>query len=236
MLLSDKQLSLFPDLMEESASGVLLLPKRQIIDPFHRDILQGINFTSIHQMPKVKGVRLFGPPQYLIGYDRIAGGIPYNSFVHFYIEDYKQMVVLNRFDETTMKLRNLHCCVIGPDFSIRTDMPLALKIANSFWIKAITAGWQQRGIVAIPNVVWSDLETLDICLEGYPKYSCIAINSTGIGRDTRSVELWRQGYLRAINQLQPTYILRYGVPQEGELYGFSSYYPNNNFTSCNHGW
>lgn len=99
---------------------------------------------------------------------------------------------------------------------------------DSYRNKLLAAWLQKNGIAVIPNVSWSRDWSYDFCFEGFPKHSTIAINSTGIGKDSFSKSLWINGYKKAIEILEPIQILRYGAKQEGELEDISIYYINDN--------
>lgn len=87
------------------------------------------------------------------------------------------------------------------------------------------------------DVTWADIATLDMCLDGYSiGADIIAINSMGVGNDKWASGNWLVGYKEVLKQLRPKHILRYGSPRAGEVQEISTYYPNNNFTSYNHGW
>ena len=68
----------------------------------------------------------------------------------------------------------------------------------------------------------------DICFDGYPKNSIIAINSTGCVQDKRSKELWHAGYEEVIKRLNPKHIVRYGAKLDGEMESISTYFNNDN--------
>ena len=125
--------------------------------------------------------------------------------------------------------------IISTDFSVYADMTMPEVMYNSFRNKLLAAYFQSLGIIVIPNVSWSRPWSYGFCLDGFPKHSVIAINSTGIGRDAFSTSLWMQGYEKVLETLEPLTIIRYGAKQDGEDESISVYFPNDNLRSARYG-
>lgn len=96
------------------------------------------------------------------------------------------------------------------------------------------AWWQYKGKTIIPNII-VDPAIIDYCLEGYPKHSVIAMNSTGIGKDERAKQNWQIIYPFVIDRLAPVRIIRYGGKQPNEREEISVYYENDNKKFSNYG-
>jgi hypothetical protein len=92
----------------------------------------------------------------------------------------------------------------------------------------MSAFYQHHVIPLIPAPSWGDLNHIELYMEGWPKNSIIAINSTGIGHDKRSRQIWLDGYYAMLDILKPLFILRYGCMIEGEKTEISRFYQNNN--------
>lgn len=217
-------------------SELTFSPSSAKVDPFYNSMCECCNFSSNWQMPIVGCVtdtRVLGHE--IIGYDRISISRSRNYGVHFYIHDCKNLSSLRSAIGVYNRIKN-HPFVIGPDYSVRMNMPFPQKLNNSFNIKLVTAWYQHMGLLAVPNVVWADESHMSAYLEGYPIGSVIAINSTGIGIDKRSIENWIIGYNYVIDILKPIAIIRYGVKISGEIESISYYKQNDNFKSCNYGW
>ena len=125
--------------------------------------------------------------------------------------------------------------LVGMDFSVKPEMPIPMKIAVSFYNKLLMAWWHYNGKTVIPNIV-VDKDIIEYCLDGYPKGSVVAMNSSGIGRDERAKSNWQIIYPQVINVLQPIRILRYGAKQQNEREDISVYYDNDNMKFRNYGW
>lgn len=66
-----------------------------------------------------------------------------------------------------------------PDFSMYSDLPLAIQIYNTFRRRWCGAFWQEQGLNVIPSVCWGTSESYDFCFEGIEKGSIVAVLSFG---------------------------------------------------------
>ena len=231
-----KQLALFPGMESERREqknknkqrGGIFTPNNR----FGLSLCERVNFTSVYQMPIVKKCTIDVPKDiycyYRMGNRRIMDVIP-----HFYTSDEKLLPFLCDPFRHLKKIR-IHKVVIGIDLSIKPEMPIPMKTAISFYNKLIMAWWQYIGMTVIPNVV-VDKSIIDVCLDGYPKRSIIAMNSSGIGTDKRSKQNWQIIYPHVVETLEPIKILRYGGKQPNEIEKISIYYENDNKKFKNYG-
>ena len=165
-------------------------------------------------------------PEHIGRFEKLILAVTYGIAPHFFTDDRNFERIWLKFFVYARKLKHF-VCVIGPDFSLYLDMPYSKKIYNSFRNKLITALWQKLGIKVIPNVSWSDGD-MDMYLDGFPKNSVIAINSTGLRRDKHSIDVFRRGYKAVLERLKPVAILRYGCSFDWENKEISKYYDNSN--------
>ena len=199
------------------------------LGPLHIAICKDLEFTSEHQCPVIKPY-LGEIPEHLesvhrlskksITYLQMCCGTfftPDTNFERFWTHPYKYLSLLRKLQS-----------VVSPDFSIYTDMLLFQKLWNSFRNKLMTAFYQYHRIPMIPAPSWGDMKHIDLYMEGWPRGSIIAINSTGVGRDRRNRHSWLDGYYAMLDILKPIFILRYGAMIEGENIAISKFYPNNN--------
>lgn len=189
-------------------------------------LLPKVSLSSKHGMPIV------GPyngtiPVRLLSHHRSLQRKMYNYCLHFYEDDRHFQKMLYNYD-SYMNYVSRYPYVISPDFSIHADYPEPLVSINSFYNKLFCACWQKEGLSVIPNVSWAKKESYDICFDGYPQNSVIAINSTGCVRDKRSKALWYSGYEEVMKRLNPKHIIRYGAKQDGEMESISTYFSNDN--------
>ena len=68
--------------------------------------------------------------------------------------------------------------LLTPDFSLFTDMPLALQIESVFKNRWCGAFWQRQGMTVIPTVAWGDERTFDFCFDGIEQGSIVAVCTT----------------------------------------------------------
>lgn len=69
----------------------------------------------------------------------------------------------------------------------------------------MTTVFQRNGLNAIPAPAWGDLANIELYMEGWPKSSIIAINSTGVGLDKRCRYIWIEDYHAMLDILKPEY-------------------------------
>ena len=195
--------------------------------PMNIDLFRTISFTGTHQMPITRPYN-GGTPQYLVPHYRLKNTTKTCGVCPcFYTSDRNFERAWSNpraFSKTLMR----YSYVLSPDFSVYLDMPRPMQQTNIFKNKALAAWWQECGLNVIPSVSWTTVEHIEEDVEGWPKHSVIAINSTGLGRDRRAKHNWIEGYEATISILEPSFILRYGAYQEGEKKEISRYYPNCN--------
>lgn len=240
-MIRNQQLELFSDFgsrtIEVSVTNIEdALGKENIFarrNRFLMSLCENVNFTSTFQMPVVSGCTISAPKDILCFYrlqkHSIVGVIP-----HFYTNDNRLLPFL--YDPYKHLKDISHSpTVLGIDFSIKPEMPTPMKIAISFYNKLIMAWWQYNGKNVVPNVV-ADPAIIDYCLDGYPKHSVIAMNSSGIGTDKRAKQNWQTIYPLVTKELDPVFIIRYGAKQPNEIEEISAYYENDNKKFGKYGW
>ena len=195
--------------------------------PMNIELFRSLSFTSTHEMPVVKPYN-GGTPQYLVPHYRLKNTtMTCGVCPCFYTADRNFERAWSNpraFSKTLMR----YSYVLSPDFSVYLDMPRPMQLASILKNKALAAWWQECGLNVIPSVSWTTVEHIEEDLEGWPKHSVIAINSTRLGRDRRAKHNWVEGYEATISILEPSFILRYGARQDGEKEEISRYYPNCN--------
>nr|DAK95275.1 MAG TPA: protein of unknown function (DUF4417) [Caudoviricetes sp.] len=108
---------------------------------------------------------------------------------------------------------NLALC--APDFSMYTDMPLAMQIYNHYRKHWLAAYWQQCGIHVVPTLCWSNEQSYEWCFDGEPQHSIVAISSVGTQKGEQNQVLFEKGVRAALAKLEPSEILWYGkCPEE----------------------
>ncbi len=183
-------------------------------------------FTSDFEMPVIEACDTV-PECAFVAYDKIALKGMERYGIHFFNEDYKIHSAYTYPMRTFDRLKK-HPFVIGLDLSIQDGMPLALKWSNSFKNKLVSAWWQRMGLNVVPNVAICDDSTAEMCFNGYPENSVIAINSMGSHRYYGGEKRFRWCYDKIVERLNPKHILRYGAMYPWEDDSKSTQMPNSN--------
>lgn len=214
---------------DPNENNKLLTESYKSLGTLHSVLCKGIRFTSKNQFPIVER-NTGSKPEILCSVHRLRKtpeSLLHNFCIHFFTSDSNIEPFWNypfRYLQWLKKLGS----VISTDFSIYTNMVLMQKLWNSFRNKLMSAFFQRNGINLIPAPSWGDLDNIELYMEGWPKESLIAINSTGVGHDKRCRYIWLEGYHAMLDILKPIHIIRYGAYIEGEQKEISTYFPNNN--------
>ena len=108
-----------------------------------------------------------------------------------------------------MEKLSQYYCLFSPDFSMFTNMPLALQIANVFKNRWCAAYWQSKGLKVIPTVSWGDARTFNFCFDGIEEGSAVVVCTYYRENDEESFML---GYNEMIKRIKPSLILCYDEP------------------------
>lgn len=139
---------------------------------------------------------------------------PRGKGVHFFIDDYQFIRCWNKPDQYLPLLQKFEA-ICSPDFSLYTDMPMAMQIYNHYRKHWLAAYWQSIGISVIPTISWSTKESFEWCFDGEPTNSVVAISSVGTQNSKARKRLFLDGYEAMVEKLRPNTILFYGqVPTE----------------------
>lgn len=202
-------------------------------DLFYEDICQHLAFTSGYQHPKIDAVTSTLEHD-IVAYHRCSSLSTKEVCPHFYTSDSNFIYALRHPKKMLAFLRN-YPCAIGPDLSVWPTMVRSTKERNIFLNKMFTAWWQYNGIIVYPNIVWAERVPYELCFDGFPTGSIVAVNSTGIGRDRHAQKVWINGYNAMLEALHPIHIIRYGAKQEGENESMSTYFSNDNWRAAHYG-
>lgn len=107
------------------------------------------------EMPIIKAQKITLKDVSLIGYDQIKLNDNKNkdSYVHFFLDDYKFEVIWNDPEPRLNKLRQ-YKGVLAPQFSTYYTMPIAMQIYNTFRSRWCGAYLQSKGLTVIPTISW----------------------------------------------------------------------------------
>lgn len=168
----------------------------------------------------------FVVPNNLIPFDKCIRSVRYDSWVHFYIEDYQFERIWtspNRYVNLLSRFEG----IISPDFSIYYDMPIHMKRWNMYRNKFISAYMQNRGINVIPSIQIVDPVLWEDSINGIAKGGIISVNATGIKRRYFAKQIFKQQMRFIINSLEPIAIICYGSDGVMREYDNVLYFDNN---------
>ena len=172
------------------------------LNEYDEDCVEGY-----YQMPTIEGVDYV--PTDLIGFNYALSSDSYESGIHFYVDDYQFERVWNQPWKYIDKLAEFDC-MLTPDFSLYQEMPIAMKIWNTYRSRLIGQLAQRRGITVIPTVSWCERATFDFCFDGLPRNATLSISTIGVKESDENMELWKQGVDEMIRRLEPKRLLVYG--------------------------
>ncbi len=126
--------------------------------------------------------------------------------VHFFVEDSKQDRVYDNPDKYISRLAQ-YVHVLTPDFSLYTDMPLAVQLHNIFRSRWCGAKWQELGLSIIPTISWSTNQSYDFCFAGIEQGSVVAVSTLGA---LKKKDLFLAGYFEMKKRINPQHVLCFG--------------------------
>ena len=148
-------------------------------------------------------------PSDLIGFNYAKSSENKNCGIHFYVDDYQFERVWNKPDEYIDILREYEC-ILSPDFSLYTDMPMPMKIWNIYRSRLIGAYYQMKGIPVIPTISWCEKETFDFSFLGIPEGSIISVSTIGVKEDKTAKGIWFDGMDECLKRIKPEAVILYG--------------------------
>lgn len=176
-------------------------------DTYNLDIIDEEQSIGYYEMPIINNDNYI--PEKLIGFNYAKTSQNKQTGIHFYLDDYQFERVWNKPEEYVELLKQYEC-ILSPDFSLYTDMPLPMKIWNIYRSRLIGQYYQNKGIKVIPTISWAEEKTFDFCFEGIPQGSVVSISTIGVKRNTEAFEIWKRGVDELIKRIKPSTILIYG--------------------------
>lgn len=134
---------------------------------------------------------------------------PESKICHFYVDDY-QFERVWREPELYLPILTKFNAVIGADFSMYVNLPKAQQIYNNWRNKVLMAFWQRNGVKVIPNIQWSDEDSLNWCFDGIEPGGVVAISTNGC-HTKQAKENFMQGFNKMLEVLKPQKILCVGA-------------------------
>lgn len=177
------------------------------------------------QMPVIKNDGYI--PEKLTGFNYAKTNKDKCTGIHFFIDDYQFERIWN-YPEKYIEVLAQYDCILSPDFSLYTEMPMPMKIWNVYRSRQIGSYYQSHGIKVIPTISWCEPETFQFCFEGITQGSIVAVSTVGVKESENALKLWRDGMDAMIEHIEPSTILVYGGELEHDYKGIPvKYYENN---------
>lgn len=176
------------------------------------------------QMPVIKPCNTV--PNDLIGFNYMLTSENKNCGIHFYVDDYQFERIWNNPEDYIDKLLEYEC-MLTPDFSLYQEMPIAMKIWNTYRSRMIGQICQKHGLEVIPTVGWCEEQTFDFCFDGLPHNATLSISTIGVKKDSEAFEIWKHGVDEMIKRLSPKRLLIYGGMVEYDYGSIETIYYEN---------
>ena len=165
------------------------------------------NTAGFYQMPVLEPCNYI--PDDIIGFNYALTSKNKDCGIHFYIDDYQFERIWSQPQLYLDKLSEYQC-IFTPDFSLYTDMPIAMKIWNTYRSRLIGQIAQRMGMLVIPTVSWCEEAAFDFCFDGLPVGATLSISTIGVKQDDYNFNLWKAGVDEMIKSLKPKTLLIYG--------------------------
>ena len=165
------------------------------------------NTAGFYQMPVIEPCNYI--PDDIIGFNYALTSKNKDCGIHFYIDDYQFERIWAQPQLYLEKLSEYQC-IFTPDFSLYTDMPIAMKIWNTYRSRLIGRIAQRMGMLVIPTVSWCEEATFDFCFDGLPVGATLSISTIGVKKEDYNFNLWKAGVDEMIKRLKPKTLLIYG--------------------------
>ena len=182
--------------------------RERTINAYNLDIAHNTAMTKdFWQMPIIKNDGY--TPTRLLGFNYAKSSKDKKCGIHFFLDDYQFERVWNNPDGYIETLKEYEC-ILSPDFSLYMDMPMAMKIWNTYRSRQIGAYYQKCGLKVIPTISWGEPETYKFCFCGIPKKSIVAVSTIGVKENETAFNIWNDGMNTMIRVIKPEAILVYG--------------------------
>lgn len=182
------------------------------------------------ELPKIRKEDINLEKIEFVGYDKLNGSST-DQIVHFFLDDYKYEVIWNDPLPRVERLKS-HKAVLSPNFSIYSEMPIPIKIYNTFRSRWCGAFLQSNGVKVIPTLAWGGPETFWFCFDGVEQKSIVAVSTLGVRSEK---DLFMQGYNEMLRRIHPEKIICYGKPfdeMKGDIIEVDYAKTNNLDKSC----
>ena len=182
-----------------------------------------------YQMPIIEREIIETPKKPPIGFNYVLSTKEKDRAVHMFLDDYQIERLWGNPEMYVEKLMDFEC-VFTPDFSLYSDMPIAMQIWNTYRSRLVGQIMQDYGVRVIPTISWGKKETFDFCFDGIEEGSICVVSTIGVKRDEEAAQIWRDGMDEMIKRIKPYAIWVYGGQVEYDYKGIPVAYFENSVT------
>lgn len=182
--------------------------RMRTVKAYNMDMIEDVHINDDYwQIPLIKNDGYV--PEKLIGFNYAKTSKTKAAGIHFFIDDYQFERIWANPEKYVDTLKQYEC-VISPEFSLYWDMPLPMKLWNTYRNRFIGAYLQQHGIKVIPSICWADENTFDFCFLGVEQKGIVAVETYGTKVKKELKDRWNAGMRELIKRIDPDTILIYG--------------------------
>lgn len=182
-----------------------------------------------YQMPIIQKEIVPTPKKQPIGFNYVLSTSDKDRAVHCFLDDYQIERLWGQPEMYVEKLMEFEC-VFTPDFSLYSDMPIAMQIWNTYRSRLVGQILQDYGIKVLPTVSWGVPETFEFCFDGIEQGSICVVSTIGVKRDADAMQIWCDGMDEMIKRIKPSAIWCYGGEVEYDYKGIPVAYFANQVT------
>ncbi|MDR0553470.1 MAG: DUF4417 domain-containing protein [Treponema sp.] len=170
-------------------------------------LVRGAEFAGEYEFPVIASCNEI--PDDITTFSRARKSSEYKKFICFYERDKEFENVWTHPREYLRMFRRFRG-IIGFDYSLYRDMPLADQIFNTNRGLKLCYWYGKNGVRVIPNVRFGDERTYGFCFDGIPENSVIAIGTHGNTKDKENLGYMLKDFSATIRRLHPSRIIIYG--------------------------
>jgi hypothetical protein len=176
-------------------------------DFLNASLVRGAAFSEKYEFPVIYSCNEI--PNDLIPFSRARKSRDTKSFICFYERDREFENVWTHPRDYISMFRRFGG-IIGFDFSLYRDMPLADQIFNTMRGRKLCYFYQKNGVKVIPNVRLGSEETSKFYLDGLPENSVLAVGTHGQTKNREDLGFIIKCLSGAVERLKPSLIIVYG--------------------------
>ena len=202
----------FPELPEDDPTSYYGDERERTNKAYNLDKVYSTELTDdFWQMPVIYNQDYV--PERLVGFNYAKTYADKHVGIHFFIDDYQFERVWN-YPDKYLDMLMAYDCILSPDFSLYSDMPMAMKIWNVYRSRQIGAYYQSCGVRVIPTISWAEPETYTFCFAGVPEGSVVAVSTVGVKKSPESIEVYKakDGNYETFYFSQNGVLFRYDAP------------------------